>query len=109
MAQTTFLGGSVFDDFLGGIALQHDATHNDAFGRTTGEGSKVRGSQFRDLAGQIGRAGIGHGFEGSVIRQRRHHHVKQNDFTVEVTGEGFGILHRAPAPWGKLHGNENSG
>ena len=43
------------------------------------------------------------------IRQRRHDHVKQNDFTVEVTGKGFGILHRAPAPWGKLHGDENSG
>jgi hypothetical protein len=35
--------------------------------------------------------------------------VKQDDFTVEVRGEGFGILHRAPAPWGELHGNENSG
>src|SRR6185369_9517172 len=100
---------SVLDDFFGGIAFQHDATHSDTLGRTTREGSEVRGSLFCDLAGQVGRAGIGYGFEGSVIRQRRHYHVKQNDFTVEVTGKDLNILHRAPAPWGKLHGDENSG
>jgi hypothetical protein len=69
----------------------------------------LRGALFRDFASQVARTGISHGFEGTEIRQRRHYHVKQDDFTVEVRGEGFGILHRAPAPWGELHGNENSG
>ena len=107
--QVAVLAGSELHDALCGVALQHHAAHRRIVWSCTGEGLQVRGTIFRDLAGQVARAGIGHGFEGTEIRQRRYHHVKQNDFTVEVTGKGFGILHRAAAPWGELHGDENSG
>src|ERR1035441_5716603 len=90
--EVALLTGSKLDDGLRRVALPHDAAYCGIGGRTTGEGLQVHGALLGDLAGQIARAGIGHGFEGAEIRQRRNHHVKQNDFTVEVTGKGFGIL-----------------
>ena len=63
--QVALFGGSELDDGLRGIALQHDAAHDGIGRRTAGEGLQFRGALLRDLAGEIARAGIGHGFEGS--------------------------------------------